>query len=282
MADIFNFQSKRKNFAVIGNPISHSLSPRIHKLFAAQFDIKLEYDCIQAEPGGFESAISHFAARRGAGLNVTVPFKVAAWKLCKQVGNHLTARADHAQAVNTLNFLDHEIRGDNTDGIGLVRDMKNNLQWQLTGQRILILGAGGAARGIILPLSECRPKTLTIVNRTPHKARDLAAQFKNYHNLCGLGYDQLGGEFDIIINATSAGLSDQVVPISRTQFAKNSVAYDMFYANKPTAFLRRAIEFGAGQTTDGIGMLVEQAAESFYQWHNIRPNTKSVIDILRN
>lgn len=289
MTDLFDFQAQGNRFAVMGNPVEHSRSPRIHQLFARQFGIDIEYRRIQVDTGGFAQAVSHFAARGGAGLNITVPFKVEAWRLCGRPGNRLSARARHAQAVNTLR-LDRKqaLFGDNTDGIGLVRDLENNLGWRIAGRRVLILGAGGAVRGVAGALLERRPAGLTIANRTASKSQALAGRLSadnpGGHGLrvAGCGYPQLErAAFDLIINGTSASLGGGLPEMDAGCIGAHSVVYDLMYGGSPTVFMRWACAHGAGQASDGLGMLVEQAAASFHLWHDRRPDTAPVIGALR-
>ena len=292
MTDLFDFKAQSNHFAVMGNPVAHSRSPQIHRLFARQFDMQLEYERIQVDAGGFGQAVSHFAAHGGAGLNVTVPFKVEAWKLCDRPGNRLSERARCAGAVNTLRFDDGRgpdtecgVFGDNTDGAGMVRDIENNLGLGIAGKRVLVLGAGGAVRGVLGPLTERQPASLTIANRTVPKARALAEKFGGgvAVNINGCGYERITGPaFDLIINGTSASLGGELPGIPRDCLGAGSVVYDMMYARRPTVFMDWASANGAGQVSDGFGMLVEQAAESFYLWHHRRPDTAPVISALRN
>ncbi|MGI9310457.1 MAG: shikimate dehydrogenase [bacterium] len=298
MTDLFDFDAKSNRFAVMGNPVAHSQSPRIHRLFARQFDIALEYDRIQVDAGGFAQAVSHFAAHGGAGLNVTVPFKVEAWQLCTRAGHRTSARARRAEAVNTMRFArdrSDAAFGDNTDGVGLIRDLEGNLGRAIAGARVLILGAGGAVRGVLGPLAQCRPARLLIANRTAHKARELAAHYADElgARIGGCGYEQLderlGGErlgddeppFDLIINGSAASIAGEVPPLDARCLGAGSLAYDMMYAPAPTAFMRWA-QANGGAVCDGLGMLVEQAAESFYLWHDQRPDTAAVIAALRD
>ena len=258
-------------YAVFGNPVTHSRSPAIHQMFAAQEGTAIEYERLLAEPGCFAQAAAAFFAAGGAGANVTVPFKTDACALSE--------RARAAGAANTLiKQADDRIHADNTDGLGLVADISRNFQVALAGKRILLIGAGGAARGVILPLLECRPASLTIVNRTAAKAQELAAIF-------GIRAAELGqlpaAGFDIIINATSGNLSGQVPAIAPAVFAQCELAYDMAYGREPTAFMRFAAEAGARQSADGLGMLVEQAAESYRLWRGFSPTTASVLAALR-
>ena len=266
-------------YAVMGNPVAHSKSPRIHTLFAAQFGHDIEYRTILVEPGRFARAVADFQAQGGKGLNVTVPFKEEAWALAAT----RSARAQRAGAVNTLLLHpDGAHYGDNTDGVGLVRDLKVNQGCELAGRRVLLLGAGGAARGVIEPLLGAKPTLLVIANRTPGKAVELARAFRELGPVEGCGLDELaGGSFDVIINATAAGLRGEVPALPPGVVQAHSWCYDMMYAEEATAFMRWAQERGAGRTLDGLGMLVEQAAEAFFLWRSVRPATEPVIRALR-
>lgn len=260
-------------YAVFGNPIAHSKSPLIHAQFAAQTGQDLRYEALLAPLDGFAAAVRDFVAAGGRGANVTVPFKEDAFRLATT----LTPRAQAAGAVNTLSFDGSAIRGDNTDGAGLVRDILHNLGVPLAGRRILLLGAGGAARGVVLPLLEAKPASIVIANRTAEKAASLAAAF----GVEGGGFEALAGrQFDLVVNATSAGLSDAVLPVPTFAFAPGCLAYDMLYGRE-TPFMRQAREAGA-TVADGLGMLVEQAAESFWIWRGVRPETAPVIGQLRH
>lgn len=264
-------------YAVIGNPIGHSKSPRIHAEFARQTEQALVYEAILAPMDGFATAANAFRADGGRGLNVTVPFKQEAWKYASA----LTERARLAEAVNTLKFDGETVLGDNTDGAGLVRDITANLGFAVSGKRVLLMGAGGAARGVLLPLLEQKPGSLTIANRTAGKAVQLATHFAPYGTVDGSGYEALSGQaFDLVINATSASLSDALPPLPPGVFAPGSLAYDMMYGKGLTPFLEFAQAQGAAQLADGLGMLVEQAAESFFLWRGVRPDTRPVIKML--
>jgi shikimate dehydrogenase len=271
--------SRPDQYAVMGNPISHSKSPQIHTLFAAQTDQFLEYRAILVELGGFAAAVKAFRAAGGRGLNITVPFKQDAWVYA----DVLSARAERAGAVNTLLFREQGATfGENTDGLGLVRDLTGNHGIELAGRRILLLGAGGAARGVLQPLLAAAPASLVIANRTPAKAVDLALLFSDLGPVSGCGFPALAGRrFDLIINATAAGLEDQVPPLPDDIVAPGGWCYDMMYRDEPTAFVRWAQVHGAEQAVDGLGMLVEQAAESFFLWRGVRPATQPVIARLR-
>lgn len=267
-------------YAVVGNPISHSKSPLIHAEFARQTGQNLAYEAILAPLDGFAETVRKFQAEGGKGLNVTVPFKREAWRLATR----LTERARLAEAVNTLRFeVDGAILGDNTDGAGLTRDIRENLGIDIEGRRVLLMGAGGAARGVLLPLLEHKPGELTIANRTPEKAVELARHFAPYGQVEGGDYARLAGrQFDIVINATSSSLSDALPPLPRGVFAEGALAYDMMYGKGLTPFLQFAQDNGAAHLSDGLGMLVEQAAESFLLWRGVRPETAPVITLLKS
>ena len=272
------------HYAVIGHPIAHSRSPFIHAAFARQTGEALDYQARLAPLDGFAASVAEFWRTGGRGLNVTVPFKLAAHALA----DTLTPRAAAAGAVNTLaRQADGRVLGDNTDGAGLVRDIVHTLGMSLTGARILLLGAGGAARGALLPLIECRPAAIVIRNRTATKADELATQFAAPAAACavtlrGAGFDEHASErFDILINATSASLGNEVPPLATACYASSQLAYDMMYGAAPTAFLRAAQAAGAPRCVDGLGMLVEQAAESFFLWRGVRPLTAPVLAALR-
>ena len=266
-------------YAVMGHPIAHSQSPRIHALFAAQTGQHLEYRALLVEPGGFVAAARAFRAAGGKGLNVTVPFKPDAWVFA----DLLSARAERAGAVNTLSFTSTGVQGDNTDGPGLVRDLRVNHDYSLAGRRILLLGAGGAARGVLQPLLLERPAQLVIANRTTSKAADLALRFGDLGLVTGCSFADLAGRsFDLIINATAAGLADTVPPLPDGVLTTDGWCYDLMYGHPPTAFVRWGWTHGAAQSLDGLGMLVEQAAESFHRWRGVWPETAPVITALRN
>lgn len=261
-------------YAVIGNPIAHSKSPFIHTVFAEQTGQDLNYTALLSPLDGFANTVRDFIALGGKGMNVTVPFKFEAFALATQ----RTARAQAARAVNTLVFLpDGDILGDNTDGAGLVRDIEQNLSFPLRGRRVLLLGAGGAAYGVVLPLLAAGA-TICVANRTAAKAVELAATFNGVR---GCGYTDLANEaaFDCVINATSSGLSDELPPIPATVFTSGTLAYDMMYGRE-TPFMAFARTQGA-QVADGLGMLAEQAAEAFFVWRGVRPDTVAVRAALR-
>jgi shikimate dehydrogenase len=260
-------------YAVFGNPVAHSRSPRIHALFAAQTGQALTYEAVLAPLDGFAASVRGFAAAGGRGANVTVPFKEEAYRLATR----LSERARAAGAVNTLCFSGADVFGDNTDGAGLVRDITGNLGQAIAGRRVLLLGAGGAARGVILPLLAEAPAALVLANRTAGKAVALAAGFPG---LAAGGFADLGGRaFDLVINATSAGLADAELPLPTGVFAPGCLAYEMVYGRQ-TPFMSQAAAAGA-TTADGLGMLVEQAAEAFALWRGLRPDTRPVLQALR-
>ena len=266
-------------YAVVGNPVKHSKSPRIHSLFARQTGLLLEYTAIQLERETFESEVKNFFADGGAGLNVTVPFKEKAFLLA----DSCSQRASLAQAVNTLHVdKGGALIGDNTDGVGLVRDIKENHQFEIRQRRILLLGAGGAVRGALSALVAEDPTEITIANRTPGKALQLKTEFEHLANLTALGFEELDATaFDLVINGTSLSLEGKLPPISEAVISSACCCYDMMYGDDDTVFVSWARDHGAMLALDGLGMLVEQAAESFAIWHGLRPQTQSVILQLR-
>ncbi|MBT3811852.1 MAG: shikimate dehydrogenase [Gammaproteobacteria bacterium] len=270
--------SQIDHYAVFGSPIEHSKSPRIHTLFAEQTEQLMEYSTQLVSAEKFPRAVKDFFSSGGRGLNCTVPLKELAWEYAKLK----TERAELAKALNTLAVqADGRILGDNTDGIGLVTDIQNNHGISLKQKRILILGAGGASRGIILPILEQLPLSMTIANRTVAKAVTLADEFCHKAKINACGYDALKGQsFDLILNATSASLTDELPPLAAGLLAEQGSCYDLAYANKATAFVRWGYEQHASNSLDGLGMLVEQAAEAFYLWRGMRPDTLPVIQIL--
>lgn len=266
-------------YAVIGNPISHSKSPLIHEAFAKQTNQDISYEAILAPLDNFAVTIEQLMLAGYKGLNVTVPFKFEAFEICGE----LSQRALHAGAVNTLLFQLQKgcWFGDNTDGIGLVNDVTLNLKYSLQGARVLLLGAGGAAQGVVYPLLQQQPSTITIANRTLQKAHNIVEKFAdNLDTLQAASFDNITESFDIIINATSTGLTDTALPIPNSIFAKGCLAYDMMYGRE-TPFMKQARENGA-KVADGFGMLVEQAAEAFFIWRGMRPETQSVMQMIRN
>ncbi|HSH06577.1 MAG TPA: shikimate dehydrogenase [Burkholderiales bacterium] len=260
-------------YVVIGNPVGHSKSPWIHAEFARATGQDIEYGRLEPPLDGFDAAVDRFRAAGGRGANVTLPFKPAAFRYCVA----LSRRARAAEAVNTLVLDRPQAFGDNTDGVGLVRDLQTNLGCALEGRRVLLLGAGGAAQGVVQPLLDAGVVSLIVVNRTAARAETLAARFPG---ITGGGYALLeGAAFDLVINATSSGLADERPPIPGSVFAAGALAYDMVYG-RDTPFLALARAQGV-RVSDGTGMLVEQAAESFFVWRGVRPPTASVLRTLR-
>lgn len=266
-------------YAVFGHPVGHSKSPAIHKMFAQQFDLAIDYQAIDVEPGTFAETVIAFRDQGGKGCNVTVPYKQEAWQLATE----RSGRAELAGAVNTLKFTDtNRIYGDNTDGIGLLRDLTINLDRPLFARRILMLGAGGAVRGILGSLLEQAPKSLVLANRTIGKAEELARIFSTIGPVLPCGFDALAGQqFDLVINGTAASLEGEMPPLPDGLFSDNSIAYDLMYSQHPTVFMEWAVDHGADLVADGLGMLVEQAAESFDIWWGRHPETRPVIEALR-
>jgi shikimate dehydrogenase len=267
-------------YAVIGNPVAHSQSPRIHTMFARSLGEDVEYGMILGRPGHFADDVKAFRQAGGRGLNVTVPFKLDAFELATQ----RSERATQAGAVNTLKFDGESIIGDNTDGAGLVRDIRENLGFAIAGGRVLLMGAGGAARGALLSLIAERPLRIAIANRTVAKAEALAARFEPLAAgvaLWGGSYDGAGAPFDLVINATSASLADALPPLPPRVFASGALAYDMVYGERARRFLAYSLAHGAARAADGLGMLVEQAGESFFLWRGVRPATAPVLTALR-
>lgn len=263
-------------YCVFGNPISHSKSPAIHAAFARQKGETIEYTAIKAPLDDFAGAWRRFVADGGRGANVTVPFKEDAFRLC----DVLSQRARRAGAVNTLILGGNgKTHGDTTDGVGLVRDLKRH-GVELAGARILVLGAGGAVRGVLEPLLAEGPASLLVANRTAAKAEALADDFRDLGEIAGGGFDAVDGAFDLVVNGTSASLAGDLPPLPDALFTDHATAYDMMYGPEPTVFLRWSAERGA-HCLDGLGMLVEQAAESFFQWRSKRPDTAPVLEILR-
>jgi shikimate dehydrogenase len=269
-------------YAVVGNPIAHSRSPEIHAAFARQTGQDIEYSRLLAPIDSFRATVEAFRAAGGKGVNVTVPFKLEAFDLADEVSQ----RARDAEAVNFLAFEAGRIRADNTDGVGLVRDIVHNLGFGLAAKRVLLMGAGGAAQGVLTPVLEREPSILTIANRTVEKALRLAETYRRKavaasSVLSGLSFDELAGHhFDLVINATSTSLQGALPPLPAEVFAGGALAYDMMYGTGPTPFLAFAAAHGV-KTSDGLGMLIEQAAESFLLWRGVRPDTAPVIALLR-
>ncbi|HMA12249.1 MAG TPA: shikimate dehydrogenase [Steroidobacteraceae bacterium] len=272
--------SNPDRYAVIGHPVAHSRSPFIHERFAAQTSQSMTYTTIDAKPAEFEATVRRFFAGGGKGLNVTVPHKEAALALVDE----LTPRAQRAGAVNTLALRKGagiSLLGDNTDGAGLARDLLNNHRITVAGRRVLLLGAGGAARGVLAPLLGLKPSDLTIVNRNVLRGRELVERFRDMGRLRAVGYADLGGEpYDIVINATAASLAGELPAIPPGIVTARSICYDMAYGRDETPFVRWALQRGCARAIMGLGMLVEQAAESFFLWRGVRPDTASVLAAL--
>jgi len=269
-----NKTSSPDRYALVGHPVEHSRSPLIHTVFARQTGQRLTYELIDAEPAAFETAVRGFGAAGGKGLNVTVPHKEAAFALC---GQH-SAGAKAAGAVNTISIVGGSLRGDNTDGIGFIRDVTVNLHQALAGARIVVLGAGGAARGVIGPVLEQKPAELVVANRTKQRADEVAARFGNA-TLVARSFAELADQapFDVLINATSAGLKGEAPPFPASLVGPRSFCYDLVYGSSDTPFVAWAKTHGAGRAVHGWGMLVEQAAESFAIWRGVRPETKALL-----
>jgi len=263
-------------YAVIGNPIHHSLSPTIHSQFAKQIGLSISYEKILAPLDGFTVTVKNFVSAGALGFNITVPFKVEAYDLVDEC----TSNANIASSVNTIKVESGSLYGENTDGIGLVNDLCNNLQQLIKGKDILILGAGGTTQGILLPLLECQPERILVANRTKVKSLKLARKYSKYGKVCGFGLDQIKAKpVDIIINATSASL-DGKMPEIPSGVAAGALCYDLMYGRQ-TPFMQWGRENSALEVTDGLGMLVEQAASAFAFWHGFTPETKQVIKSLR-
>jgi len=275
---IFMDNTNTAKYGVVGNPISHSKSPSIHQTFALQTKQDISYKPFLVAVGDFEQAVTDFIASGVSGVNVTVPFKEDAWNLATK----LSSRALLAGAVNTLSFKDGEIFGDNTDGIGLVRDLKNNHGFDFAGKKVLLLGAGGAVRGVLGPIIQENPASLTIANRTLSKAEQLKQIFVSDFAISSCKYCDLDSSYDLIINGTSASLNNELPPIPEVVVGSSTVLYDMMYSQQTTTFNHWGQNLNAGSTIDGLGMLVEQAAEAFYIWRGVRPVTDDVFTKLRN
>ncbi|MDX1403004.1 MAG: shikimate dehydrogenase [Woeseiaceae bacterium] len=262
-------------YAVMGYPVSHSRSPVIHRLFAVQTGQNLHYELLEVEPKKLESAIKQFARTGGKGLNITLPHKSEVTRFVDDMSD----RASTAGAINTLMFRDDEIYGDNTDGIGLIRDLTDNLEIELEGANILILGAGGSTRGILSPLLDEKPESIVIANRTMEKAKALAEIYSSQGPVSAISFKNIRTppEFDLVINATSAGVKGETPPYPESAISDKTVCYDLSYSMKSTPFSSWAKEKGAARSYMGWGMLVEQAAESFYLWRDVRPDTAAVL-----
>jgi shikimate dehydrogenase len=268
-------------YAVIGNPIAHSKSPIIHAAFAASTGQDMSYERLLAPRDGFRAAVEQFAAEGGKGLNVTIPFKLEAFDIAAAA----TERARLAGAVNTLKRVGDAWHADNTDCVGLVRDLAANLGVDVRGRAIAILGAGGAVRGIVKPLLDAGATSITVSNRTMSKAAEIAATFSRYGRVEAVAPDAFGARrHEIVVNATSLGMGGAVVaefPFAGSIFAPGAFAYDLIYSDTETPFMRWARAHGAARASDGMGMLIEQAAESFALWRGVHPDTKPVFALLR-
>jgi len=279
MAQNFHLDPAVDNYCVMGNPVAHSLSPQIQTLFAEQTGQAMYYQAIYVELSGFVAALDEFRRQGGKGMNITLPFKEDAWR----ASDTRSERAERAHAVNTIRIEeDGCISGHSTDGAGLVRDMVVNHGCKLAGSDILVLGAGGAASGIIDPVMDESPARLVIANRTVSRAEELARRFSDRGNIMASSFDELAGQtFPLVINATSASLQGEVPPLPDELLDEGACCYDMMYSQDDTAFVAWARARHAGKALDGIGMLVEQAAESFRIWRGIRPETASIIEMFR-
>jgi shikimate dehydrogenase len=264
-------------YALLGNPLGHSKSPRIHNAFAAQTGEDMTYELVEAPLDGFRAAVDAFRTAGGRGINVTLPFKPEAFDYATE----RMERARLAGAVNCMKFDGDRAIAENFDGLGLVNDIQRNLGFAMRGKRVLMMGAGGAARGAMLPLLETRPALLVVVNRTVSKAIALREQFGDFGTLAAGGYDDIGRQaFDVVVNATSASLRGELPPVRPTAFAAGCLAYDLVYGKGLTPFLRVAREAGAERLADGVGMLVEQAAEAWVWWRGVRPATHDMIEAI--
>lgn len=265
-------------YAVIGNPIAHSKSPVIHAEFARQTGQDISYERILAPVDGFRAAVDRFRAEGGSGLSVTLPFKLEACAYATQ----LSDRAEAAGAVNQLKFEGADSFGDNTDGAGLVRDLEFNLRVHLTGRRLLLVGAGGAAQGAIVPLLGRQPAELVVANRTLAKAEALAARFAARGPIRAVSFEKLDARFDVVLNATAASIGGECPPLPASVYEDCALAYEMMYGRGQTLFMEQALAAGAARVSDGLGMLVEQAAEAFELWRGVRPATAPVLVLLRS
>jgi len=267
------------NYAVFGNPVKHSKSPQIHSLFARQTGITLNYQAIEVPHEKFGEYVKLFASQKGKGLNITVPFKENAFSLC----NTLTQRAELSGSVNTIWFDEqNNIHGDTTDGKGLINDLTINNGIDIHNKSVLVMGAGGSVKAILEPLCTEKPEQIVIANRTISRAVQLTEKFSVQGNIEACSYAELSNRsFDIIINATSLSLAGELPPVPETVIKNNTCCYDLMYSDMNTIFMNWAKEQGATKVFDGLGMLVEQAAESFNVWHGVKPDTVSVIENLR-
>ena len=270
--------SPADQYGVFGHPIGHSLSPFIHAMFARETGQQMSYRPFDVPPAAFNERARDFFGQGGLGLNITLPHKLVA----AEAAHDLTPRATHAGAVNTLALKGNRLLGDNTDGAGLVQDLCHNLNVTVSKRRVLVLGAGGATRGVLAPLLEQAPEIVVIANRTADRAEALAAAFADVGTTHGVGFEDIAGEpFDLILNATSASLSGEMPPVPPSAVGPQTVCYDLAYGKAATPFVKWSQAAGAARALQGIGMLVEQAAESFYLWRGVRPPTAHVLTVLR-
>mgnify|MGYP003951305763 CR=1 FL=1 len=280
MTNDLNLDRSISNYAVFGNPIKHSKSPQIHSLFAQQTGIELEYQAIEIPLEKFSEYVSLFSSKGGLGINITIPFKEEACSICTV----LTDRAKLSGSVNTIRF-DEQLNsyGDTTDGQGFINDLTVNNKFKLDGKSILILGAGGSVRAILEPLCRQKPDHIVIANRTVSRAEELAEKFSELGNISACAYSALSEHsFDLIINGTSLSLMGELPEIPDTVIKSNTCCYDLMYSDVATVFMTWAKQNGAAIVLDGLGMLVEQAAESFLIWHGVKPDTNTVIKTLRS
>lgn len=269
--------NKADHYLVLGNPIKHSRSPQIHAAFARQTGEVIEYNSSLVAIDAFTRTLSTMVANGAQGFNITLPFKQQAFELA----DTLSSSASLAGAVNTLSIRDNNLHGDNTDGVGLVRDITLNHDFDFKDKDVLLLGAGGAIRGVIEPIIMQQPKSITIANRTVTRAQELVGVFSHLFSILACAYEDLDQSYDLIINGTSASLEGQLLPVPDITVNSSSYLYDMMYSANPTVFNQWGQSLGAKQSIDGLGMLVEQAAESFFIWRSLRPQTQSVISELR-
>lgn len=268
-----------KKFVVIGNPIAHSRSPQIHQSFAEQFNLKIQYERLLVKEGELKQALENFYAEGGVGANITLPHKEDAYRLCSEIAE----RSQVAKAVNTIRFLEGgKLHGDNTDGIGFVNDLMKNYAVGINNKKILILGAGGGVRGILPAIIQQHPQSITIANRTASRAEKLAEEFAPLAKITVVNIDHIQDKFDLVINGTAAGMLKQELHLPREILGPNAICYDLAYGPAADIFLTWARENDAALCIDGLGMLVEQAAEGFYCWNHCRPDTRIVLDELRN
>ena len=274
----FDLDSSTLNYAVFGNPVEHSKSPQIHLLFAEQAGINLVYQAIEVPEDNFQDYLDSFFIQSGKGLNVTVPFKEEAYSIC----DVLTERAEQSASVNTIWMNNNQIYGDTTDGQGLINDLKNNHQLNLNSKQILVLGAGGSVKAILPPLVQQNPAQIVIANRTIDRAERLVEKFSGNTSIEAVSYNNLSeNKFDVLINGTSLSLAGKLPPIPNNILKEHACCYDLMYSSEPTVFMRWAKEQGAAKILDGLGMLVEQAAEGFFIWHGVKPETAPVLNALR-